>query len=125
MLQILWLRRGLGEHCLAKWSELILSGSYGSDQEALDAAEKVGSCPNSYSLPTRHLLFGKDYIAMVLTSGQTFIHLTAAGRPETQDYLYREVVVPRIRNSLHPPLDPRKLVGRKQCSRDPQSSNNR
>ncbi len=112
---MVWLRRGKGEACLQKWGELLLSGQFNTDQESLDAAEKAGACPNLFSFPTRHLLFAKDYIAMVFTSGQTFVHLTAAGRPEDTDYFYREIMVPHIRNSLHPPLNPNKLLRRKVC----------
>lgn len=114
-LQVVWLRRGKGEACLQKWGELLLSGQFDTDQESLDAAEKAGACPNLYSFPTRHLLFAKDYIAMLFTSGQTFVHLTAAGRPEDTDYFYREIMVPHIRNSLSPPLNPSKLHRRKVC----------
>ena len=94
-----------------------------------------GYCPNALSFPTKHLLFGKDYIGMALTSGQTFVHVTAAGRPEDTDYFYRvrfeqpnscsnilsnatkelancichlcnkEIVIPHLRSSLHPPLN--------------------
>jgi hypothetical protein len=53
---------------------------------------------------------------MTLTSGQTFVHLTSAGRPEDSDYFYREWVVPAFRNSLHPPLNPDKLKHMKTCS---------
>jgi hypothetical protein len=114
--KVVWLRRGKGETCLKKWEEVLLSGKFDTDQESLDHAEKLGACPHSFSLPTRHLLFAKDYIAMVFTSGQTFVHLTAAGRPEDTDYFYREIMVPRIRNSLHPPLNPAKLLRRKVCA---------
>ena len=113
---MVWLRRGRGEGCLKKWEEILLSGQFDTDQESLDAAEKEGACANMLSFPTRHLLFAKDYIAMVLTSGQTFVHLTAAGRPEDTDYFYREIVVPRMRQSLHPPLNPNKLLRRKVCT---------
>jgi hypothetical protein len=109
------MRRGKGEACLKKWGELLLSGQFDTDQESLDAAEKAGACPSLYAFPTRHLLFAKDYIAMLFTSGQTFVHLTAAGRPEDTDYFYREIMVPHIRNSLHPPLNPAKLLRRKVC----------
>mmetsp|Transcript_13329 Transcript_13329/g.22305 ORF Transcript_13329/g.22305 Transcript_13329/m.22305 type:complete len:405 (-) Transcript_13329:50-1264(-) len=85
-------------------------------------AVSVSACPNALHFPARHLLFAKDYIGMVLTSGQTFIHLTAAGRPETQDYFYREIVVPRIQNSLHPPLNPGTLLRTKICSSTASSS---
>lgn len=115
----MWLRRGKGEACLKKWEEILLSGRFDTDQESLDAAEKEGACANILSFPTRHLLFAKDYIGMTLTSGQTFIHLTAAGRPEDTDYFYREMVVPRIQNSLHPPLNPKKLLKRKVCVAKP------
>ena len=98
------------------WEEQLLSGKYHTDQESLDSAEKIGACPHPFSFPTRHLLFAKDYIAMIFTSGQTFVHLTAAGRPEDTDYFYREIVVPYMRNSLHPPLNPAKLHRRKTCT---------
>lgn len=113
---MVWLRRGKGETCLKKWEETLLSGRFDTDQESLDSAEKEGACPHLLSFPTRHLLFAKDYIGMALTSGHTFIHLTAAGRPEDTDYFYREIVVPGVRNSLHPPLNPAKLLRRKVCA---------
>jgi hypothetical protein len=111
-----WLRRGKGEACLKKWEEILLSGRFDTDQQSLDAAELVGACTNMLSYPTSHRLFALEYSARPHTSGQTFIHLTAAGRPEDTDYFYREIVVPRIRNSLHPPLNPKKLVNRKVCA---------
>ena len=66
-------------------------------------------------LPSRHLLFAKDYIGMLFTSGQTFLHLTSAGRMDTQDYFYREIVVPRLRNSLKPFVNPSILKMKKVC----------
>jgi hypothetical protein len=112
---VMWLRRGHGERCLEKWRSVLLSGMFDTDQQSLDYAENNGSCHHALTLPTRHLLFAKDYIAMLLTSGQTFIHVTAAGRKEDTDYFYREIVIPRLRSSLHPPLNPRSLNHRKQC----------
>lgn len=128
---VMWLRRGQGETCLQAWREILLSGctvyhdhnmyfnvslgKYDTDQQSLDFAEKNGSCRHGLTMPTRHLLFAKDYIAMALTSGQTFIHLTAAGRKEDTDYFYREFVIPGIRKSLHPPLNPNSLNHRKKC----------
>ena len=67
------------------------------------------------SFPSRHLLFAKDYIGMALTSGQTFVHVTAAGRPEDTDYFYREIVIPRLREALQPPLNAAALKHRKNC----------
>lgn len=113
---VMWYRRGLGEECLRTWGDLLTSGKFTTDQAALDHAEKnLKKCPNYFSFPTRHLLFAKDYIGMALTSGHTFVHLTAAGRPEEQGYFYREIVVPRLRDALHPPLNPSKLLRRKVC----------
>lgn len=112
---VMWLRRGHGERCLEKWRSVLLSGMFDTDQQSLDYAENNGSCRHALTLPTRHLLFAKDYIAMMLTSGQTFIHVTAAGRKEDTDYFYREIVIPRLRSSLHPPLNPHSLNHRKQC----------
>ena len=133
----MWFRRGRGEACLKAWENLLVSGKYDTDQAALDYVEMVpldssssgggdgsggggdvgaSSCPHAFAFPARHLLFAKDYIGMLLTSGQTFVHLTAAGRPETQDYFYREIVVPRWRQALHPPLNPSKLAHRKTCA---------
>ncbi len=57
----------------------------------------MGYCPHAYFLPKKHLLFAKDYLGMVFTSGHTFIHMTAAGRLSSQDPFYRYVVVPRLK----------------------------
>lgn len=101
--------------CLKAWAKVLGSGMYDTDQESLDFSERNGSCRNAVAIPSRHLLFAKDYIAMMFTSGQTFIHLTAVNHKEDQDYFYREIVVPRVRNSLHPPLRPYNPNGKKQC----------
>jgi hypothetical protein len=101
---VMYLVRDQSTTCLRAWASVLSSGRYNTDQESLDFAESNGSCTNSIGFPTRHLLFAKDYIGMVLTSGQTFIHLTSANKLGSQDYFYRDWVVPRIRNSLHPPL---------------------
>jgi hypothetical protein len=112
---VMWMRRGYGNKCLKTWESILLSGKYNTDQQSLDSAEQNGSCSHSISFPTRHLLFAKDYIGMFLTSGQTFIHLTAAGRASEQDFFYRDYIIPMIRNSLHPPLNPNILKHRKVC----------
>lgn len=65
--------------CLKAWERILLSGRFNTDQESMDEAERQGACPNALTLPGKHLLFAKDYIGMALTSGQTFLHLTAAG----------------------------------------------
>lgn len=90
--------------CLSSWEQIVLSGEFDTDQESLDTAERRGQCTNILELPSKHLLFAKDYIGMALTSGQTFIHLTGAGHMEDQDYFYREIIVPRI-YSLNSPLN--------------------
>ena len=112
---IMFLNRQSAGNCLKSWKDILLSGKFNTDQESLDFAEKNGTCVRNFFFPRRHLLFAKDYLAMIFTSGQTFIHLTAAARPEEQGYFYREIVLPRIRNSLHPPLNPAKLALEKQC----------
>jgi len=101
--------------CMASWAHVLSSGMFNTDQESLDFVEKNGSCPNAMALSARHLLFAKDYIGMTLTSGQTFIHLTAANRAEEQDFFYRSWIMPRIRNSLHPPLRPYDPTRKKVC----------
>jgi hypothetical protein len=103
---VMYLRRNHGVECLKAWGDILSSGKFNTDQQSLDYAEQQGNCTNNVAIPSRHLLFAKDYIGMVLTSGQTFIHLTAANRAETQDLFYTEYIIPRIRNSLHPPLKP-------------------
>jgi hypothetical protein len=112
---VMYFKRGQSVHCLRAWGEILVSGRFQTDQESLDFAEKNGSCPNAVVIPSRHLLFAKDYIGMLLTSGQTFIHLTSANRVKETDYFYREFVVPRIRNSLHPPLKPYIPGFQKKC----------
>lgn len=103
---VMYLRRNHGVECMKYWASLLSSGKYDTDQESLDDSEKSGHCSKTIAIPSRHLLFAKDYIGMVLTSGQTFVHLTAANRAEDQDYFYKDVIIPRVRNSLHPPLKP-------------------
>ena len=70
---------GRGQPCMVAWENILLSGRFTTDQESMDEAERVGACPHALVLPSKHLLFAKDYIAMMFTSGQTFLHLTAAG----------------------------------------------
>lgn len=107
MAGILWLRRNAGTKCLKAWQTILLSGKYDTDQESIDDAERSsGECNNLITLPPKHILFAKDYIGMALTTGQTFIHLTGAGRMDEQDSFYRNFIVPRIYNSLNPPLLP-------------------
>ncbi len=98
------------------WHKLLLSGRFGTDQESLDEAERSGACPTlrSLVLPRRHLLFAKDYIGMMFTSGQTFLHLTAAGRLASQDIFYRDIIVPRLRNGLRPQVNPAAILKRKK-----------
>jgi hypothetical protein len=112
---IVYLSRSHSETCLKEWARVLSSGRFTTDQESIDFSEANGFCPYSVAIPSRHLLFAKDYLAMIFTSGQTFIHLTAANRPEDTDYFYREFVVPRIRNALHPPLRPYVPNTVKQC----------
>jgi hypothetical protein len=108
---VLFLRRGGGEDpiknkCLSRWREILLSGKFSSDQESLDQAEREGVCPLAIPLPPAHLVFAKDYLALALSSGHSFLHVTAAGRPSDSDYFYREMVVPRLRGAMQPPLSP-------------------
>lgn len=105
---IMYLSRHHGINCLKAWATILNSGKYDTDQQSLDEAERLGNCTYNMAIPSRHLLFAKDYIGMVLTSGQTFIHLTAVNRitEKNPDYFYTEYIVPKIRNSLHPPLKP-------------------
>jgi hypothetical protein len=112
--------------CMAAWERILLSGKYDTDQQSLDDAEKEGSCKYALTLPPRHLLFAKDYIGMALTGGHTFLHMTAAGRIQTQDYFYREMVLPRLRNAFYPTLNPGILKMKKSCAaaqKSPSESN--
>lgn len=102
-------RRGHGLNCLKSWGDILLSGKYDTDQESIDFAEESGACTNALTLPPKHLLFAKDYIGMIMTSGQTFIHATSAVRIEDQDFFYKDWILPRIHNSLNPPLSPQIL----------------
>lgn len=112
---VMILRRGQGTRCLKAWEEIIQSGRYRTDQQALDRAEQKGSCPQAYMLPPQYLLFAKDYIASLLTTGHTFVHVTSAGRMSTQDGFYRMFAVPRIRQSLRDAVDPAILDTPKEC----------
>ncbi|RYG62978.1 hypothetical protein EON64_16860 [archaeon] len=112
---VIFLTRGAGQTCLAAWAAVLRSGMFATDQESLDYVESHRNCTAMISIPSRHLLFAKDYIGMLFTSGQTFVHLTSANRLDSQDYFYREIMVPKIRNSLHPPLRPYAPAEQKQC----------
>lgn len=112
---VIYFTRHLSEKCMKSWGDILSSKMFQTDQESLDFAEKNGSCIHPVAIPSKHLLFAKDYIAMVLTSGQTFVHLTSANRAKEADYFYRELVLPRIRNSLHPPLKPYVANSLKPC----------
>lgn len=96
---VLFTRRHNGSGCLKEWSRIIMSGKFDTDQESLDEAEASGACKNTLTMPPSYLLFAKDYIAMALTSGHTFLHVTAAGRPDAQGYFYKTFVLPSLRGS--------------------------
>lgn len=112
---VMVLRRGMGLTCLSEWESILLSGKFITDQESIDEAENNGKCPGSVALPSKHLMFAKDYLAIMLTSSRTFLHLTGAGRLGEQDFFYRLFAVPHFRNSLSK-LDHRKFDGQKICS---------
>src|SRR3546814_20051713 len=89
---------------------------FDTDQSAIDFVEsKPGKCPRSVIFPSQHLLFAKDYVAWLLAPHRTFVHLTAAGRLETQDAFFRNFVVPNILKSTQ--LDASKLGTDKKCLR--------
>jgi hypothetical protein len=113
---VMWARRGSGTQCLSKWAELLMSGKYQSDQEAIDEAERQGSCPNAMVLSFRHLLFAKDYLMILFRGGQTYIHFTAAGRKEDRDAFYSNMVMPTLRGSIRPKLDLSELGQSKDCN---------
>ena len=101
--------------CLIAWREMLLSGKYTTDQESIDAAEAEGGCPKAVSLSTKHLLFAKDVLGMLLLSGQTFVHLTGIERLEKEGYLYRKLILPRIYKSLEPLVSRKILSHAKVC----------
>ena len=113
---VLLLFRDTGKACLETWKDTILSGRYTTDQESLDDAEIKGSCKSILAFGSSHLLFAKDYIAMALTSGSTFWHVTAVNRIESQDSFYTNLVVPYLRYSLHDKVDSALLDNTKSCS---------
>jgi hypothetical protein len=106
----------LGKICMDKWREILLSGKYDTDQESIDEAERTGACKHTLALPSRHLLFAKDYFAAFLTPGRTFVHVTAISRLDTQDAFYRHYVVPSVKSSLRPSgLNLAKYEKQKKC----------
>jgi hypothetical protein len=113
---VLWLRRGHGTKCMNAWDTILRSGKYNTDQQSLDEAESSGSCSKLIAFPEKHLLFGKDYIAMIFRTGHTFTHLTATARLNTQDYFYSNLVVPLIRSSLRPEVDRAIIDKQKECA---------
>lgn len=129
---VMYLRRDQGKECLKEWANILGSGMYGTDQQSLDHVSENKLipynstlspsnsprylCKNTVTMPSRHLLFAKDYLAMLFTSGHTFLHLTSANRKEDEGSFYKEYVVPKLRNNLHPPLPPYHANAKlKQC----------
>ena len=112
---VMILRRGKGTKCLDTWGELLASGRFHTDQESLDRAERMGVCKGAHMLPSQYLLFAKDYLGALFTTGHTFVHVTSAGRMATQDAFYRGWVVPRFRAALSDRVDPKLLDSPKQC----------
>jgi hypothetical protein len=117
---VIWYRRHNPNHytnvCMRGWKDILLSGKFDTDQESMDATEGGGHCPHMVSMLTKHLIFAKDFIAMVLLDTPTFWHVTGAGRMEEQDWFYSTVVLPRLYYSLHPPLNPKTLDTEKICA---------
>ena len=57
---VMWARRGAGKRCMETWANILASGAYDSDQQALDDAELTqDACPGAMTLSFRHLLFAK------------------------------------------------------------------
>ena len=112
---VMILRRGQGKRCLQAWADVLASGRFKTDQESLDQAERSGACPQTHMLPSQYMLFAKDYIAALLTTGHTFIHATSVGRRGEQDGFYRGWVVPRLRSALGDRVDPTIIDRRKSC----------
>lgn len=97
---VIYLSRDSGKSCLQEWEKVILSGKYDTDQQSIDDVYNRGYCPNALVLPSKHLLFAKDYFALFLTPSRTFIHLTSINRLDSQDFFYTKYVVPNLRSSL-------------------------
>ena len=118
---IMYLKRNHGKSCIAAWRRILLSGKFNTDQEAIDEAESINSCRNILTLSDRHLLFAKDYFALLLTSGRTFLHMTSINKLQEQDYFYREMVVPMMIKHLYDRLHKHnfRIIHKKTCD-DPQ-----
>jgi len=112
---VLILRRGQGRKCLQAWAEILSSGRYGTDQESLDRAERSGACTQTHMLPSGYLLFAKDYLGGLLTTGHTFVHVTSAARRGEEGGFYKGWVVPRLRSGLEDRVDPGILTRAKTC----------
>jgi len=112
---VLLTKRNSGNKCLNNWKHIISSGKYDTDQESLDEAEANGSCKNTLTMPPSYLLFAKDYIGMALTNGHTFLHVTAAGRPEQQGFFYKNIIMPNLRGKLEKEEDLKSIEKSPQC----------
>jgi hypothetical protein len=115
---VLLFTKSAGKNCLKKWQDIILSGQFDTDQESLDEAENSGVCDRMSAFPSNHLLFAKDYIGMMLTSGSTFLHMTAAARIESQDPFYSNVIVPYYRWAYKGKVDYEDIDKMKYCAHD-------
>jgi hypothetical protein len=98
---VIYMTRGGGEQCLREWERVLLSGKYDTDQQSIDSAYNNGFCPNTIVLPSKHLLFAKDYFAMFLTPARSFVHLTSINKKSSDSNgFYKYYIVPKIRSDI-------------------------
>jgi hypothetical protein len=109
------LKRGHGQECLAAWERILQSGTYSTDQQSMDQAELNGECKHLIALSANHLLFAKDYLAVLLTNSRTFLHMTGAGRMSEQDVFYRSFALPYFKRTFSK-LNSARFEGEKNCA---------
>lgn len=78
---VIWMKRSetptsSTNMCLKEWKNVLLSGKYDTDQQSIDDTDNHHYCPYMITLLTKHLLFAKDYIGMILMDTPTFWHIT-------------------------------------------------
>ena len=108
------LKRGHGQSCLSAWERILQSGTFATDQQSMDQAESDRECKHLIALSANHLLFAKDYLAVLLTNSRTFLHMTGAGRMSEQDFFYRSIALPYFKRTFSK-LNSALFEGDKKC----------
>jgi len=110
--------RGVSETCLDKWLYIMESGRFKDDQQALDhLVDSSIQCSHILKLPSKDLLFMKDYPSYMFGKKRTFSRFTGFEHQApllSSDWLYWKWVVMPTLHTLN--MKGSDLTANKQCT---------